>query len=200
MLSPSEVSAVIVTKGDVDLTPVLESLIFDDVVVYDNSVEPNEMTYGRVIGARERALHPFIYSQDDDIIHRPEDQARIIFAYEEGFMTGCMWSSWSAGAKEQGIPHGYDDLVFPGSGSISHITIWEDCVDEYLAEWPADDFFKLWCDTIIGVISPTRQMDIRFVALPCAEDKTRMCNLPDAVEQKIEAIRRARLIRDGVPA
>jgi hypothetical protein len=30
---------VIVTKGDVDLAPVLDSLIFDDVHVWDNSVE-----------------------------------------------------------------------------------------------------------------------------------------------------------------
>jgi hypothetical protein len=61
-----------------------------------------------------------------------------------------------------------------------------------LSEWPNDDFFRLWCDTIIGVIAPTKQLDIRFQVLPCAEDETRMANLPDAVALKTEAIRRAR--------
>jgi hypothetical protein len=199
VLTPSDVTAVIVTKGDVDLTPIYESLIFPNVVVYDNSLRENQMTYGRVVGARE-ADDKIIYSQDDDIIHPPENQMQILAAYQQTYLVGCMWEDWSAGAKEQGIENGYDDLVFPGSGSISHVDMWEDAIDEYLNEWPNDEFFRLWCDTIIGVITPSIQLDLRFDALPCAEDETRMCNLPNAVEQKTEAIRRARQIRDGVPA
>lgn len=200
MLSPADISAVIVTRGNVDLTPIIDSLIFDDVVVYDNSVQPNEMTYGRVIGARDHAKHPVIYSQDDDIIHTPEDQHRIVAAYQPGVLTGCMWPEWSGGARRQGIDNGYDDLVFPGSGSISDLWLWEDAVDEYLAEWPLDDFFRLWSDTIIGIISPTVQLDIRFGEFPWADDDNRMAHLEGAVALKTEAIRRARLIRDGVPA
>jgi hypothetical protein len=199
LLSPSEVSAVIVTKGDVDLTPVLDSLIFDDVVVWDNSVEENLMTFGRVVGA-ERAKNSIVYSQDDDIIHTPEAQRDIVAAYEPGVLTGCMWPEWSAGAKEQGIENGYDDLVFPGSGSISDFWLWKSALSQYLEEWPLDDFFHLWSDTIIGVIAPTKQLDIRFQVLPCAEDESRMCNLPDAVELKTEAIMRARAVRDMVHA
>jgi hypothetical protein len=193
------VSAVIVTKGDVDLAPVLDSLIFDDVVVYDNSVEKDMMTFGRVVAAR-RAKRKVIYSQDDDIIHTPEAQRTIVAAYEPGVLTGCMWPEWSAGAKEQGIENGYDDLVFPGSGSISRLWLWEEALADYFSEWPNDDFFRLWCDTIIGVIAPTKQLDIRFQVLPCAEDETRMANLPDAVALKTEAIRRARAVRDRVYA
>ncbi len=199
MPTPADVSAVIVTKGDVDLTPVLDSLIFDDVVVWDNSAMPEDFkTFGRVLGA-ERAAHDVIYSQDDDIIHTAAAQRDIVSSYQEGILTGCMWPEWSAGAKAQGIENGYDDLVFPGSGSISDWRLWEDATDEYLAEWPQDDFFYLWSDTIIGVITPSKQLDIRFTALPCADDETRMSYLPDGVAQKTEAIRRARLIRDGVP-
>jgi hypothetical protein len=195
----SNVSAVIVTKGNVDLTPILETLIFDDVVVYDNSKRLDCMTYGRVVGARE-AKNSVIYSQDDDIIHSPENQVAILDAYEEGKLTGCMWPDWSAGAKLQGIENGYDDLVFPGSGSISDLWLWEETIDEYLMEWGDDDFFRLWCDTIIGVISPTKQLDIRFEALPCAEDEDRMANMENAVALKTQAIMRARAVRDGVIA
>ena len=38
MLSPRDVTAVIVTRGDVDLQPVLDSLIFDKVVIWNNSI------------------------------------------------------------------------------------------------------------------------------------------------------------------
>jgi hypothetical protein len=35
-IDPGEVSAVLVTRGNVDLSPVLDSLIFEDVVVWSN--------------------------------------------------------------------------------------------------------------------------------------------------------------------
>jgi len=199
VLSPSDVSAVIVTKGDVDLTPILDGLIFAEVIVYDNSVREDRMTFGRVVGARE-AKNKVIYSQDDDIIHSPQNQMQILAAYQPGLLTGCMWNEWSSAAAEQGIERGYSDLVFPGSGSISDLSVWENAIDTYLGVWPYDEFFRLWCDTIIGVIAPIQQLDLRFEILPCAEDESRMANLPNAIERKTEAIRRAREVRDMVRA
>lgn len=197
MLTPN-VSAVIVTTGRTDLTPVLESLIFDDVVIWDNSKElVDQMTFGRAL-AVQRARYPVIWSQDDDIVHTRNDQLRIVSEYEYGVLTGCMWPEWSDGARAQGIPDGYDDLVFAGSGSIYHRDVPGQAVALYLEHFPLDDFFRLWADTIIGILAPTRQLDIRFEALPCAEDETRMCNLPDAVALKSLAISRARAVRDEI--
>jgi hypothetical protein len=193
------VTAVIVTRGDVDLQPVLDSLIFDDVVVWDNSAEENLMTFGRVVGA-SRAKNKIIYSQDDDIVHSHEHQMQILAAYQPGVLAGCMWKDWSDGARQQGIENGYDDLVFPGSGSISELTLWRESCDAYLTEWPYDDFFFLWSDTIIGVISPTKQLDIRFEELEWGNNDNRMAHMDDAVQLKTEAIRRAREVRDGVLA
>lgn len=196
MLSPEQVTAVIVTRGDVDLVPVLESLIFDDVVVWDNSVEQrDEMTFGRVC-ALARVKHEVIYSQDDDIVHTAENQRRILAAYEPGVLAGCMWPEWSDGARAQGIEGGYDDLVFAGSGSVYDAWVPSRAARRYVCTHPLDDFFRLWCDTIVGIIAPTKQLDIRFEALPCAENENRMCNLEGAVELKAEAIRRAREVRD----
>ena len=198
MLSPSDVTAVIVTRGDIDLAPVLESLIFSDVVVWNNADRPvDQMTYGRVLAAN-LAPNEVIYSQDDDLIHSRENQMQILASYDEECMAGCMWPEWSDGARRQGIEGGYDDLVFPGSGSISHRDTWLDAIDLYLAEYPEDDFFRLWSDTLIGVIAPTRQLDLRFEILPVAENGRRMANLPDAVELKTEAIRRGREIRSAL--
>lgn len=185
----------VVTRGDVDLTPVLDSLIFDDVVVWDNSRQPrDEMTYGRIL-AISRARNQIIYSQDDDIIHTPANQQAIIDAYQPGVLTGCMWPEWSDGARAQGIEGGYDDLVFCGSGSVYDCTVPLNAARPYLKQYTLDDFFRLWADTIVGVIAPTRQLDIRFETLPCAEADNRMCNLPDAVALKTRAIRRARFVR-----
>ena len=193
------VTAVLVTRGDIDLQPVLDSLIFENVVVYDNSAEPDEKTYGRVLAAL-RAETDIVYSQDDDILHSPENQRALVKAYEPGHMVGCMWDEWSAGAKKQGIEDGYDDLVFPGSGTITHRDVWTKAVDAYLADYPQDDFFRLWSDTLIGVIAPTLQLDLRFEELPHADNKNRMSWLPNAVADKTEAIRRGREIRAKVKA
>ncbi len=189
------VTAVVVTRGDVDLTPVLESLIFSDVVVWDNSVEQDLKTLGRY-AAVGRGKNCIYYSQDDDIIHTPENQRRIISEYESGVLVGCMWPEWSLGAYQQGIEGGYDDLVFAGSGSVWDRQTVRKALDSYLDHFPADEFFNLWADTIAGVIAPTRQLDIRFDILPCAENDNRMCNLPDGVANKTEAINRARWVRD----
>lgn len=199
MISVSEVSAVLVTRGNTDLKPVLDSLIFADVVIFNNALEPYDMrTYGRVI-ALASARNPVIWSQDDDIVHTAENQERIVSEYQPGVLTGCMWPEWSDGARAQGIPDGYDDLVFCGSGSVYDADLPRQAVSRYLERYPYDDFFLLWSDTIIGVLTPNRQLDIRFDALPEAEADYRMCNQEGFTEQKAEAIRRAREIRDEKP-
>lgn len=195
-ISSDRVSAVIVTRGDVDIQPVIDSLIFDEVVVWNNAAEPEDaMTYGRVL-ALDLCSHSVVFSIDDDIVHTPQNQRAILAAYEPGVLTGCMWPEWSDGARRQGIEHGYDDLVFPGSGAVYHRSVPQIAVDKYLRFFPLDDFFRLWCDTIVGIVAPNRQLDIRFDSLPHAEaGNGRMCDLPNAVELKTEAISRARYVR-----
>jgi hypothetical protein len=107
-----------------------------------------------------------------------------------------MWPEWSRRPFDQGIAGGYDDLVFMGSGSVYDGMVPAIAIERYLEEFPLDDFFRLWADTIIGVLAPTRQLDIRFEALPEGGRRLQDVQPPDGVEQKTEAIRRARLVRD----
>jgi hypothetical protein len=195
MLSPDDVTAVVVTRGDVDLSPVVNSLIFSKVFVWNNSIaDTDQMTYGRLLGAL-RAETEIIFSIDDDIVHSHENQLAILAAYSPMHLTGCMWYDWSEGARRQGIENGYDDLVFPGSGSISQRSLWEVAHARYLEHYPRDDFFRMWSDTIIGVISPTVQLDLRFDELDWGNNANRMAHMEDAVALKTEAIRRAREVR-----
>ena len=198
-MHPSEVTAVIVTRGDVDLTPVLDSLIFDDVVIWNNRERHDEMTYGRLLALYE-ARNDVIYSQDDDIIHSPENQRDIVAAYEPGVLTGCMWPEWSDGARRQGIENGYDDLVFPGSGSVYDQETAFEAIAAYRSHYELDDFMRLWSDTIIGIIAPTKQLPLAFAELPHADNDNRMSHMEDAVALKTEAIMRARRVRDMVAA
>lgn len=63
-----KVSVVIPTRGDHDLTPILDSLSgFDDIVIWDNSKRENLSVYGRYAAITE-ARHPLILTQDDDVI------------------------------------------------------------------------------------------------------------------------------------
>src|SRR5262245_25366483 len=45
-----DVSAVIVTRGNVDLQPILDTLPYDDIVVWDNSKRPTDL---KILGRYE---------------------------------------------------------------------------------------------------------------------------------------------------
>jgi hypothetical protein len=62
-----QVSAVLVTRGDIDIQRVVDSLPFRDIIVWDNSQREDLQCYGRFAGIAE-AKHDHIYVQDDDLI------------------------------------------------------------------------------------------------------------------------------------
>lgn len=68
MISPADVSAVIVTRGDVDLTAIRNSLLdFDETLVWNNSEREDLICYGRYRGALE-TRNEWVYVQDDDAL------------------------------------------------------------------------------------------------------------------------------------
>lgn len=193
-----DVTAIIPTYGPGVSPTILASLAavprIRQVIVWDNSVRPDLKVFARHAAITE-AEHDIIYSQDDDLVHLPGAIDAILDGYVPGKITGCMWPEWSAGAYAQGIANGYDDLVFPGSGSVYHASTAGDAVARYLEVYPYDEFFLLWCDAIIGVMMPNVQLPIRFLALPNAHTNDRMARLPNAAELKREAMERGRSLR-----
>lgn len=67
-LDPSEVSAVLVTRGNVDLAPIIEALPYDEVIVWDNSKRLYNLGVMGRFAAIAETTRPYVYTQDDDCI------------------------------------------------------------------------------------------------------------------------------------
>lgn len=65
MIAPDQVSAVLVTRGDIDLSPIVKTLPFE-VVVWNNGERFDHQCYGRFAAIPETTT-PHIYVQDDDL-------------------------------------------------------------------------------------------------------------------------------------
>jgi glycosyltransferase involved in cell wall biosynthesis len=153
-LSPDQVSAVIVTRGDVDLEPVLETLPFSDVVIWDNSKRGEDVKiYGRYLAAKE-AKNDVIFSVDDDVLFTAYD--KLLSAYEPGKIVTNMDPAWVEGA-------GYGDRVaLVGAGALWDRGLPWRAFDRYLAEHPFDDDFLLECDFVFGTMTPFTRVDLGY--------------------------------------
>lgn len=148
MIDPSQVSCCLVTRGDVDMTEILASLPFTDVVVWDNSKREDLGIYGRYAAIAE-ARHPVIVTQDDDLI--VEDWAAVLAQYEPGQLFCNYPEPWDVPWVARGAVFDYD---LPGKAFV-----------RYLARYPFDrDFTHYQCDAVFGLL--TDQVKVRAVSEP----------------------------------
>ncbi len=192
MITADQVTAVIPTRGDVDLAPILaEFPAFGEVLVYDNSQRENLYTFGRHALCAE-ASFDVVFTLDDD--HRFWGFDHLLAEYEPGVMVANMDEAWARRRD-------YLDMAMFGRGAVYDRDLPATHLARYLAEWPADEFFLLYCDVILGVLAPTRRVDVGcFEELPQGYAPNRMNALPDFEAGKALAKERARAIRDGVAA
>lgn len=138
MIDSDHVSCVLVTRGNVDMTPILESLPFADVVVYDNSQRPLDLgIYGRYAGIGD-ARHDVIVTQDDDLI--VDDWEAVLARYEPGVLFCNYPEPW--------------DVPWVARGAIFDRDLPQRAFDRYLAHYPFDhDFTHYQCDGVFGLLS-----------------------------------------------
>jgi hypothetical protein len=184
-----DVSAVLVTKGDVDLQPILDLIPFGDIVIWDNSVRENMKTYGRHLAEAE-CKHDVIYHQDDDLLFRGFDG--LMAAYEPGRITANMPSPWYEDV-------GYDrkKQVMLGAGSLIDRGLARQAFDRYLAVHSFDDDFITYCDCVVGALVPSFRVDLGYEILPQAEWPNRMSTVPGCWERKAMMDERAFALRDS---
>lgn len=198
------VSAVIVTRGDVDLREILRSIPFDDVVVWNNgdgSVSKRVMTHSlaRIVTGRgelpdlavygryaaiEYADHDLIYVQDDDVLHTPEDIEKIArYLVDETEIAGeCVVCNMPAAFRARSF---YDEHSLVGFGACFHRNAPEEAFSTF---WTAvtmgnigpqgTDFFNRTCDIPFTFFNPRVLVDIDYQDMPWASADNRMWKQP----------------------
>ena len=188
MIDASKVSAVLITRGDVDLEPILASLPYDDVVIW-NGRERDEQpgTYGRYLAMYE-AQHDVVYLQDDDCVFSEHDA--LLGEYQPGVLTAVY------GHGEN--PDGLEDVALVHGGAVVDRSCSLRAFDKYLAAWPVDEGFYREADMIHGTLCPSRQIQLPYeIRMEVAQRPSRMCNQPWQRDLKHEITNRARAVRDA---
>lgn len=175
-VAAEHVSAVLVTRGDIDLSPVLNSLPFDDVIVWDNSQREDLQCYGRFAGIEE-AKHDTIYVQDDDIL---VPIPALLREYQPG--EGIL-----ANRKPD------ETYRFLGIGALFHRDA-VDVFDRYLDKHPKNPDFGRTADVIFAELNPYRSVWLGYAELEWSRYENRMYKQPGHYESRDAAINRARAL------
>lgn len=187
-ITADKVSAVLITRGDVDMEPILETLPYEDVVVW-NGRERQERpgTYGRYLAMAE-ARNSVIYLQDDDCIFREHDA--ILAAYEPGMLSAVY------GHGEN--PDGLEDVALVHGGAVVDRYSSFEALARYRAVWPADEGFYREADMIHGTLCPSVQLDLPYeIRWDIIDRRDRMSDQPWQRDLKHEITNRARQVRDA---
>jgi hypothetical protein len=193
MINREKVTACLVTRGDQPemMARIQQSLIFADVIVWDNSAGQDEKCAGRY-WACAQAKTPFVYFQDDDVIVPPETQVQLCLEHTTEMICTANWGHGET-------PAGYDDLPLVCGGAIVNAEAPWAAIRRYVDHWPMDDEFRYEADFVVGALYPRfRHVFLPFdIDLSIAQHPSRLCNQPWQRDMKQKITERARAIRDG---
>lgn len=179
------VSACVVTRGDVDLSPVLESLLLagiEETIVWDNSRTDQDLAvYGRY-AAIDHARGDLIYVQDDDCVLPPSSIEEIVWQSDSGSAEyGRLVCNMPANFRHAF----YERHALVGFGACFHRDAPERAfarLHEYGS--PLGDFFHRTCDIVFTSLTPYAMVDVPYENLPWADAPNRMWKLPKHVEER----------------
>jgi hypothetical protein len=137
------VSAIIVTRGDVDLSPCLSSIDADEVII--------RRGHGGVWERWEAAIsakHDVVYVQDDDCV---VDFAGVIAAYDERDVACNMLASHRSDYL--------DGIALVGWGCVFHKDMLN-AFGHYLMRFPEDEIFRREADRVFTGLNPVKLIDL----------------------------------------
>lgn len=219
------VSAIIVTRGDVDVLPVLDSLPEEwEKIVWDNrgfcqirrptevfseyaTGSPDIAVYGRY-AAIEYASHDIIYVQDDDVIVR--DPRAIVHAWliatgREGHPRDTIVCNMPSEFRHEF----YIDHALVGFGAAFHRTVPDLAFTRFglsshsngAIAWGVDGvdqgFFDRTCDIIVTALTPRVLVDVPKTNLPYAESENRMYRQPEHQAERSQMLRLALKVKEN---
>jgi hypothetical protein len=188
-----DICAVIVTRGDVDLEPILSTLPYAETVVWDNSQKEREWRcYGRYLAVAETDK-PVIYFQDDDLIFTAHQQ--LLERFRPDRMVVNMPSPWYEIAQ-------YDKLgqALVGAGSLVPRGLPFPALRRYLSVYPVDELFLNYADVVVGMLTPFERVDLGYEVLDYASAPGRIWTQPGAAERKQTMQQRVNEMREAVAA
>ena len=134
-----DVSAVLVTRGDVDMLPIIETLPYGEIVLWDNSKRPVDYgVFGRYIAIGE-TTRPLVYFQDDDCLVSCHES--LLAAWEPGFVIGNAFDD--AGRLKR-----YEGTTLLGWGAVFEADLPWQAFTEYGRHYRLD---TLWADDTKGL-------------------------------------------------
>jgi len=183
-IDPRKVSAVIRTRGERDLSEIIPTLPYDEIIVsYDDD---GKGIYGRWEAAMN-AKHDVVYFQDDDLIFRRH--FALCDAFQDDGRAYCqMRPEWWKG-------QGYYDLCLVGEGALVPKDVIMPALNRYLEVYDADDDFYRHTDFIMGVLLYHQKLDFGVEILDAASDDSALWRMPDQQEGKWRAVQKARALR-----
>lgn len=182
-LTPYDVTAVIVTRGDVDLNPIIATLPYAHMGIWDNSKMVDAKVFGRYLGAL-LAPTPYIYVQDDDIVFTKHKD--LLAAYEPGKLL------------INNVDYDPKDFGVVGWGAIFEKSLMVKAMNKYLAKYPWEDQFMRYCDYIMVGLNELKRVDLGHKDLPYATADNRMYHQSNHEPEKTTMMERARVLRDDV--
>lgn len=187
-----DITACLVTRGDQaeQMARIRESLIFDRVIVWDNSREPDWKCAGRYMAAAMSETE-LVFFMDDDVLVPPSTQEALVTEYDG---EECL-AVYGHGEN----PDGYDDLPLVCGGAIVSKTAAWQAIRRYSEWFPLDTAFMYEADFVVGVLyRHWRHVHLPFeINLAIAQHESRLVNQPFQKALKLEITERARTVRDG---
>lgn len=167
MINAQVVTAVVVTKGGYDISPVIDSLKrIGEVIVWDNSkAVTDRKVFGRYLAAMS-AKNDIIYVQDDDCIVPTE----AVFSYWPD-PEGRMLCNVPVSRRKDYVKRMPITLV--GWGSLFHRVDLE-VFKKYLDKYPEDELFDRECDRVFSYLVPHVEIEVPFQHLDYAFGSDRM--------------------------
>ncbi len=185
MIRAEDVTACLITRGDVDLKPILRTLPYPNVIVWGPDREELHV-YGRYAAIAEAPTN-IVYTQDDDCIFTLHDD--LLARYEPGRIV----ANYGHGEN----PDGYDDMALVHGGAIMDRHLPTIAFAAYLDRWPRDEGFLREADMVNGTITPHRHTDLPFaIRMEIATRPNRMSHQPWQRDLKLKVTNQARQVRD----
>lgn len=204
------VSAIIVSRGDVDVEPCWAPYIaagITDLILWNNATADRDLSvYGRyeAIGS---AVGATVIVQDDDVILDVESVRSLIDAYVPGYVVCNMPRKF----RDTGS---YEDSALVGFGAIFDRSLPQLAFEKFLYNGPwlfkADGVaggvskiaidnpaFARECDTVFTMLTPRALVDLPYSDREFASAPNRLWKQPGHIEERERMRRLVRQVRDA---